>query len=591
MAKKVVVDFELKYKEAVANLNEFQKEYAKLEKQTQKTNEGLEGLTAKVDQLTGGAVTKFGNFKNSIGGVTKGFKSLRVAIIATGIGALIVAITSVTAAFKASEEGQNKFTKFFTQIKVVIGNVTDILADFGMAIINVFSFNFKEARKNIDAVVDGIKNFGEETKKEIETAGKLADARAKADKQERELLVERAEASRKVAELREKAADKENVTAAERIKALEEASQIEQDITNKEIENAKLRFEAKKAENALSKSTKEDLDEEAALQAEVIRLETARLKLQKSLTAEITTPKREQTAENDKAINEEKKKLKELEDFKLKIRDAEAISEAEKRELELTKIDEQYAALIEKAKEFDLATDDLENAQREAKLEKQAEFDEQDKERKDKIAAEDAARIQEAEDKEKALQEKRKQLREANFNNAVKLAGEETKLGKALLLAKQLILAKEFIMDAKAQIQNAKKNVADAQVKLGSASTDVSGSVAKAANTAPPPFNIPFILTAIATGASVISAVKSAVSSTKAAAAAAGAGGGGASLQTTPITPASSPPAFNVVGQGGASQLAAAIGGQPPVRAFVVSNDVTTAQGLERNTIEGATIG
>jgi len=45
MAKKVVVDFELKYKEAVANLNEFQKEYAKLEKQTQKTNEGLEGLT------------------------------------------------------------------------------------------------------------------------------------------------------------------------------------------------------------------------------------------------------------------------------------------------------------------------------------------------------------------------------------------------------------------------------------------------------------------------------------------------------------------------------------------------------------------
>ena len=66
---------------------------------------------------------------------------------------------------------------------------------------------------------------------------------------------------------------------------------------------------------------------------------------------------------------------------------------------------------------------------------------------------------------------------------------------------------------------------------------------------------------------------------------------GGASLQTTPITPASSPPAFNVVGQGGASQLAAAIGGQPPVRAFVVSNDVTTAQGLERNTIEGATIG
>ena len=54
----------------------------------------------------------------------------------------------------------------------------------------------------------------------------------------------------------------------------------------------------------------------------------------------------------------------------------------------------------------------------------------------------------------------------------------------------------------------------------------------------------------------------------------------------------SAPPAFNVVGQGETSQLADAIGGQAnqPVRAYVVSNDVTTAQGLERNIVEGATI-
>jgi len=52
------------------------------------------------------------------------------------------------------------------------------------------------------------------------------------------------------------------------------------------------------------------------------------------------------------------------------------------------------------------------------------------------------------------------------------------------------------------------------------------------------------------------------------------------------------PPAFNVVGQGATSQLASVIGEQTqePVRAYVVSNDVTTAQGLERNIVEGATI-
>ena len=64
--------------------------------------------------------------------------------------------------------------------------------------------------------------------------------------------------------------------------------------------------------------------------------------------------------------------------------------------------------------------------------------------------------------------------------------------------------------------------------------------------------------------------------------------GGGSSIPPTPSTP----PAFNIVGQGETSQLADAIGSQAsePVRAYVVSNDVTTAQGLERNIVEGATI-
>ena len=53
------------------------------------------------------------------------------------------------------------------------------------------------------------------------------------------------------------------------------------------------------------------------------------------------------------------------------------------------------------------------------------------------------------------------------------------------------------------------------------------------------------------------------------------------------------PPSFNVVGSSGTNQLASAIGGQSqqPVKAFVVSNDVTTSQELERNIISNASIG
>jgi hypothetical protein len=73
-------------------------------------------------------------------------------------------------------------------------------------------------------------------------------------------------------------------------------------------------------------------------------------------------------------------------------------------------------------------------------------------------------------------------------------------------------------------------------------------------------------------------------------------GGGGGQISTpTPSVPtgASTPPSFNVVGQSDTNQLAAAIGGQSqqPVQAYVVANDVTTAQSMDRNIIDDASLG
>ena len=52
-------------------------------------------------------------------------------------------------------------------------------------------------------------------------------------------------------------------------------------------------------------------------------------------------------------------------------------------------------------------------------------------------------------------------------------------------------------------------------------------------------------------------------------------------------------PQFNVVGQGGANQIAESISGREsqPVRAFVVGSDVTTQQGLNRGIVQNATLG
>ena len=597
------IDINKKIKETRQELALEKKGLSVLNKERKKANDTLKtaeenmadysGVLGIVDGQLGGAISGLQGLSGSLGGATKGFKLMRVAIIGTGIGALVIAVTSLATAFTSSEEGQNKFAKIMTKIGVIVGNVTDIVADFGMGIFNAgkamaklitgdfagATAAFAEMTVNITEATDGIKNFGEETAKEIKQAGELADMRAKADKVERDLQVARAKSDRDRADLLEKAIDKENFTAQQRIEFLKEAGKLEEDITNKEIAAAKMRLDAKVLENSLSKSTKEDLDEEAQLKANLIQLETQRLTRQKEVTSQIIAAKTEETA----AITA---KETELATLKKNIRDAEAVEEADARALELQKIDEYYQELIDKAIAAGIATDNLEDAKEAKRKEKQAEFDATDADRKqvkiDEAQAE-ADALKEIEDQKKAQQD-------ATFNNAVALAGEETKLGKALLLAKQLMLAKEFVINAKEQILAGKTAITKATVNAAEASTETTSSVAKAANTAPPPFNIPFILTAIATGASVLSAVKSAVSSTKNAATQAGAGGGGSVSTPTPITPSPAPPAFNVVGQGGASQLAEAIGGQAPTRAYVVSNDVTTAQGLERNIVEGATI-
>jgi len=603
-----------KIKETKARLDEEKAGLKAVTKDRQRANDELKeatentadysGVISILDSQTGGAISKIQGMTQTIGGATKGFKLMRAAIIATGIGALVIAITSVATAFTNSEKGQNKFAKLMSQIGVIVGNVTDILGNFGNAIISFVTGNFNEARESINAVTEGIKNFGEETRKEIKIAGELAEMRAKADKQQRELTVERAKADRDRAKLLEQSINKEKFTVEERIKFLQEAAKLEEDITNKEIENARLRLEAKQQENALSESTKEDLEEEAELQAQLIQLETAKLTKQKEVTSQIIAFKQEEAAavkavndekqrQEDEAIKIQQENEKALADFKSQVRDATAISEDEKRALELVKIEEHYKKLLDNELINDEQRTLLEDALRQAKLEKQAEYDTQDEERRQALIDKELAEKQAQADQEAQIEAERRATREKTFDNAVMLAGEESKVGKALLLAKQVLLAKQLILDAKEQISTAKKAVTNATVNAAESGTEVAKGASKAAAAAPPPFNIPFILSFAATAVGIVSAMKSAVSATKSAASSAGAGGGATPSIEAPSVQASAPPEVTGVSGSGINQLASAIGEQQqqPVQAYVVSNAVTTAQGLERNIIDSASLG
>lgn len=76
-----------------------------------------------------------------------------------------------------------------------------------------------------------------------------------------------------------------------------------------------------------------------------------------------------------------------------------------------------------------------------------------------------------------------------------------------------------------------------------------------------------------------------------------GGGGSNASVSTPSIPSASSvisniqTPDFDIMAASQGNQIASALGQQAPVQAFVVSQDVTTAQSLQNNIIQGATLG
>ncbi len=578
MIKETVV-INVDTKEAVDNVDD-------LNKSIKKTGETSQETKNTLDTITGGAASKFTKLIGTVGGVIKSFKTLRVAIIASGVGALALAVLAVGKAFTSSEEGQNKFAKLMGVIGVVTGNFMDVVADLGESIIKLFTepkqvlIDFGQSIKKwitgqieltletvsllgsafkkifkgdfsgaledagkatkkflIDAnpmlqfyksVGKASAEFVKQTAEEVKSAQKVADSRAKADKIERKLVVRRAELENKIAQLRLKSREEDKFGAAERKQALLDAQVLEDELLVKEKEVLKLRSEAIQLENTFSRSTKENLNAEAEAKAALLRQEAARTNQQRQTQRELNRLNKEIQADENRAAKEkedaEKAKKKRKEDEQKAVDDAEAL--------------------------------------RIQKLKKESE-------ERIKIEEEEAR--------------KKEQIKETAFNQAVAIAGAESKLGKALLIAKQIQNAKELAIEIGKTVAFSTQAAARSTVAVaeGTAQTAKIGF----------PQNIPMLIGYAAQAVGIIGAIKSATSKAKAPISLPSSSNIASGVRSAaPQAPQS--PSFNLVGQGGTNQLAEAIGSQSqqPVRAYVVSNDVTTAQSLDRNIVESASL-
>ncbi len=88
------------------------------------------------------------SYKSSIAGATKGTKLFKVALISTGIGAIVVAIGLLIGAFLKTQKGIDAVTRVLTPLKVVFQSLYGVLERLGAKMVDTFS-NPKKAVSNL----------------------------------------------------------------------------------------------------------------------------------------------------------------------------------------------------------------------------------------------------------------------------------------------------------------------------------------------------------------------------------------------------------------------------------------------------------
>lgn len=620
MAQKIEVEFELKYKDAVKSIDKLKKEYSELEKEVvtanEKTAESLE------------AVEK--GAKDSAKGVKKVGVSLKGLAAATGIiFVLQKAFEFVSSAIQENQQVMDGLNVVFKTAQIVFNEVLGVITDvyksvssssenfdaLGKVMSNLITLvinpfkaqfyalklafevvqlayenmfgdeesikkvsasidetkgklveiaksqiaagksiveNFVEASQEIGAigtqVINGVKEISVEAALETAKANQALEKSAEIAAAQSRILLEQFD---RQAELQRQIRDDETKSIAERQAANNELNTILEKQEEEMTKNAQLVKAAAQAQFDLTGKTEDYvrvLEAEAEIQgvaAQVTGFKSEQQTNANALLKEATELTNAQ-AESESTLSIAKKRLvaEEIENELLRLQELQRIDELEK-EKETTRLQ----AIVDNATAGTQAKIDAEIALNDFKQQS----DEQKLARSKEIsAAETEITNTEYEAKRASLEGYAGAL-----SSLSSTLGQETAAGKGIAVASSLINTYAAIT---AQLKTA----------AGSPGAAIPGYA---------------IAQAIATGVAGFAAVKK-IASVKVP------GGSGGSSQTGSMPTTPTPPAFNVVGASGETQLADAIGGQTqiPARAFVVSNDVTTAQELDRNIIEGASI-
>lgn len=543
--------------------------------------QGVKGLSDAYKELSIGtkiASTTQAAFSFVTGGATVAMKAFRGALLATGIGALVIGVVALIENFdKVTAVIKNALSFALKPLKVAIDAVvnayyavTDALGITSKAERErekQSKINAANAKKRAAERKAEFKNLQEEINRTIGEYKRLDASRQKSLDKEIALLKASGKETRNLE--RQKLVsviDTETKILQKRIKTLKASEKAGNDWVNFQ---QKL-FLAKQVENA----------KEAEFQLRVFDTETNKIKSDnyKQYAADrLSIARQIEDLENELLEDGIEKELEINRDKFRRLRE-----DAEKN----TKLTSE-----ERLKLIDLYTE--QEAQKESEIRNQF-FQEGLQEEIDLFENNKLPVLQQQADKEveveitkwsligqaqQAAFEKERMLRKQNQEFALQTTSDTLNVisgitnlfaGKSEKAAKKAFQIQKAVSIAQATIETYK-----------SANAIFASTAANPISIANP--SAPFIAAGVAVAAGLVNVATIASQKFQG-----GAGGGGAQASAPDLGGGEVAPQFNVVGDSGVNQLAQLQ--QQPTQAYVVSGDVTSAQALDRNRVQNATL-
>jgi len=255
------------------------------------------------------------NLKNSFISVNKSgkrsikmLKGFKVALAATGIGAIVLLLVGLFKSFTANADGARSLERIMARVTATISVLVGVLVDVGKGFFNLLSalkdfssFNFEEGAKKVSNGVDLISgafdNLGDKIEKQIENQLKLVATQQKLRDVTRGLRIEIAEAA-KIEQLRGQVADDTTKSFVEREKAAQQADAaarnragLQRQLAQEELDVVNQRIALAKEVNQVTEVL---LDEQVEAQVNLIDAE------QELLGVEIENAKRRNELRQDR---------------------------------------------------------------------------------------------------------------------------------------------------------------------------------------------------------------------------------------------------------------------------------------------------